>query len=1226
MTSSPRVGASRRTARRATMTADARARGEILAHFWSLAADDAATRKRACEALMRDLRGGGGGADASATRRDDDGDARREDGGADARAYALRRLTRGLSSGRAGARQGFALALSELATFAATPAEALDALDANVAPITKATKGQEARDILLGRLFGAAAVGLALGGREDVSEEERRRCGAEVARRAESLSREKTYLAEPAAACVIELRASLGDETFAGVVEDAGEGLERWLSGDCGGDAGADTLWLACETFEALPRATRDRVQCVRATKKGKKVDWAEMFTRTHLSKISKALLDTAHTHPRMHSAWEMMLREAPGARGVVPLWEIVCEDGLFVSGSHQRRFLGFRVFDTLLSSAEAHEIPALFSSNFIKCLLNNLSAPDNYLHECAVDCLARIVAFASDKNTSSEKKIAVIAALQRQGPTRFDHVTKTNAVQDLVKSLDSDDALHYLESMYAIVTKAPVQDSDVVGTEEELASALANGTGQKRRLWALEQMAGLAPMLPSDKVVELMQFMLFNAYYKAKDGKPGKKGKSNIPASILKSPLEEPTGSVRAACSTRFLAMINSNIRAQRATASKESDEKQNVVDLLSEATSFCRALEGETTVDMIDSIPDECREVRAELFNALDACVGSGDGLAAKVAPLIRVLSVLQVSDWREFTPALQDLPRCVGELVNPKKKSKKPKKDGEGEPEAIDVLTDILLSLLAQPSALLRDVVEHTFKAVSGQVSKEGIQDMLRIIAGPEVGEDAGEGEGDGEEEDVLMEDDDSDVDDDDDDEESDDDDDEEESDDEEDYGEANDAEIAAMRAAASKTVGTAAEDSDDSDSESEGMDDAAMFRIDKLLAEAFKSRQQDLMRKKNLKRATRDFKFRVISLFQLYAKAQPGSAYLPNATVTLLEAMRDSLGKQDPQSAQLAERIAALISKHIAHARDLPELLGDEVTSKTIQSKLLEVIVAANRGAGDAQVFNKAAGAAAAYLLRVLEAVSLHEKGGKAAKVGEEVASENAVDCFREALNMFKSKKSKLKTGFFSQTFARHPALASALLPELFSLVAIDADKPNARGEFLRLEALKLVNPVIQSGKKRYPPLAKSATKSMKTLSASLAAAIGAPYKNKNTRADACQQAANCIESLNRLIGDIEIKTIIDVDAVVDAVAKQMSQPPALPQKAQKAFQRICALLDRAVPDVEMQPKSDANDNDGGDGSESEEDAPKPKKDKKSKKKRDSSGGGENSSKKKVKKNR
>ena len=139
---------------------------------------------------------------------------------------------------------------------------------------------------------------------------------------------------------------------------------------------------------------------------------------------------------------------------------------------------------------------------------MNNLSAPDNYLHECAVDCLARIVAFASDKETESSKKIAVIAALQRQGPTRFDNVTKTNAVQDLVKSLDSEDAVHYLEGMYGIVTAAPEQDPDVVGTEEELASALANGTNQKRRLWALEQMAGLIPMLPNNKFVELMQFI----------------------------------------------------------------------------------------------------------------------------------------------------------------------------------------------------------------------------------------------------------------------------------------------------------------------------------------------------------------------------------------------------------------------------------------------------------------------------------------------------------------------------------------------------------------------------------------------------------------------------------------------------------------------------------------------------------------------------------------------
>jgi len=1188
---------------------------EILSQFWTLASEDGDARRRACEALVGALRGehrrrddasgksGGGGARGEERRRDDDDDDDDDDEDEEeetngrasegVKEYALRRLTRGLSSGRGGARQGFALALCELACEPSgpSPKEALRALDANLAPITKGTKGMEARDILLGRLFGAAAVARALESRKDVGEEERVECGASVVERARALAKEKAYLAEPAAACVIEVKNSLGIKTFASVAERV-EGLGEWLSADCSAEAGADTLWLACELYDALPAKMRETIGCVpqTASSGGKKaskggVNWAEMFTRTHLRKISNALTEGANTHPRVHSAWEMMLREAKKVGGNVQLWETVCEDGLFVSGSHHKRFLGFRIFDSMLSEAEAHEIPALFSANFVKCLLNNLSSPDNYLHECAVDCLARIVAFASDTKTDSEKKIAVIAALQRQGPTRFDNVTKTNAVQDLVKGLDADDATRYMESMYDVVTTTPEQDPDVLGTEEELASALANGAGQKRRLWALEQMAGLSAMLPKEKTVELMQFMLFHAFYKL-SGK-ATKAKSRVPDFIRKNPLGEPTGSVRTACATRFLAMINSNIRAQRSAANKDDESKVEVVDLLTEAVTFCRDLEKDKSIEMFDAIPGEYQEVRDELFKALDACDASEDDLAAKVTPLIRVLSLLQVSDWREFTPALQDLPRCVGELIDAKKK-KRSKKGDEEEPQAIDVLTDILFSLLAQPSALLRDVVEHTFKAVSGRVSKEGIQDMLRIIAGPEVTD---EGDEDEEEDDLLTEADDSDDSEAEDSEEEEDDDSDDDSDDddsegEEDHGEANEAEIAAMRAAASKVLGTTNDDDDD-DSESEDMDDAAMFRIDKLLAEAFKSRQQDLMRKKNLKRATRDFKFRVISLFELYAKAQPGSAYLPGAAVTLLDATREALGKQDPQSTQLAERLASLISKHISHARDLPELIGDEVTAESLQAGLKSIIVATNKGAGEAKVFNRASSAAAAYLLRVLEAVVLHESGAKAPATGEEVASSNSVACFREALEMFKSKRSKLKTSFFSQMFAKHPALAAALLPELFGLVALDADKANARGEFLRLEALKLVNPVIQSSKKRYPSLAKSVKKSIKLVSASLAAAIAAPYKNKNTRADACQQVAVCIESLDRLLGDTSIKSIIDVDAITDAIAKQMSKPPAIPQKASKAFARICNLLGCAVPDVEMREASDDEDVDGGD---------------------------------------
>ena len=141
-------------------------------------------------------------------------------------------------------RQGFALALSELArgaTAKLTPGQALEALDANVAPITKSTKGSEIRDIFLGRLFGAGAVARALQGGGGGSDEERARCGGDVARRARAVAMEKMHLAEPAAACVIELKSSLGVELFGTVVERE-PSIREWLSADCSEKGGAETV------------------------------------------------------------------------------------------------------------------------------------------------------------------------------------------------------------------------------------------------------------------------------------------------------------------------------------------------------------------------------------------------------------------------------------------------------------------------------------------------------------------------------------------------------------------------------------------------------------------------------------------------------------------------------------------------------------------------------------------------------------------------------------------------------------------------------------------------------------------------------------------------------------------------------------------------------------------------------------------------------------------------
>ena len=111
--------------------------------------------------------------------------------------------------------------------------------------------------------------------------------------------------------------------------------------------------------------------------------------------------------------------------------------------------------------------------------------------------------------------------------------------------------------------------------------------------------------------------------------------------------------------------------------------------------------------------------------------------------------------------------------------------------------------------------------------------------------------------------------------------------------------------------------------------DAMDDDAMFSIDKRRwARRSSRRRDDITRKKSLVRATRDFKFRVLALLELYARAQPGSPWLPGTALPLLGAMQTALAAGTPQASALAERIGGVLTKHVCHARDLPNDAGTE----------------------------------------------------------------------------------------------------------------------------------------------------------------------------------------------------------------------------------------------------------------------------------------------------------
>jgi hypothetical protein len=147
---------------------------------------------------------------------------------------------------------------------------------------------------------------------------------------------------------------------------------------------------------------------------------------------------------------------------------------------------------------------------------------------------------------------------------------------------------------------------------------------------------------------------------------------------------------------------------------------------------------------------------------------------------------LAALQLTDMNDFSPVLMDLAQ-VAERACPAakkpaaaakraaaaaakkggKKSKKADSDDEEESDDddaedsdtawIEVVVDLLLSLLVKPSALLRTLAVKTFAAVSGDLTATALGDLLRVVASTkEDGDDADADEVDGDVESEMDED--------------------------------------------------------------------------------------------------------------------------------------------------------------------------------------------------------------------------------------------------------------------------------------------------------------------------------------------------------------------------------------------------------------------------------------------------------------------------------------
>ncbi|XP_033954572.1 myb-binding protein 1A-like protein [Pseudochaenichthys georgianus] len=418
-------------------------------------------------------------------------------------------------------------------------------------------------------------------------------------------------------------------------------------------------------------------------------------------------------------------------------------------------------------------------------------------------------------------------------------------------------------------------------------------------------------------------------------------------------------------------------------------------------------------------------------------------------------------------ELLVIMKDLQSCMDKAQEKKAKKKKEavEQEEEEEPEWVEVMVDILLSLLSQPSRHIRQVCRTVFSSICPNVTAAALTAILDVLDPERDDEDdaavvvtddnktqkKNTNEEDDEEDEDMEKSDGSDEDSDEgeDDEAMEDDDaedDEDEEDDEEEVGPVDqNFRIKMMKILQNQNAMTIAGTEGDGSSDEE-MDDDAMLQLDKGLAELFSEQKKKAQAKKDEKTKmqkekalVRDFKIKVLDLLEVFVARQAGSPLVLGLVEPLLTIIdRGMSSDSDQQEQDFLRRAADIFRNQLCRSKVYCKTVGDREGEL---HDLLEKLMTKSQKLSDSSVclyyFS-----ASLYVVKVL-------RGAPAAEAKEDATADGAAGSdlkfmgsldvdrvskiFIEALNSFMGRrKSPLSAQMFTDLFTRFPGLCVKML--------------------------------------------------------------------------------------------------------------------------------------------------------------------------------------------------
>ena len=471
--------------------------------------------------------------------------------------------------------------------------------------VTGSVRGQEERDLLLGRLFTCLAV--ARSGRLGDTDAEWASVGTELLETAIGLFAKRKVLRSLAAQAVVALVEQMPPALFCShpVVEQLGSALGRGGKAKAGkgeeeegeeeegaeamevDEADAEDLGLEELNPDQLLVALavqgylRKHALLKSASLSTKLPGWLLASKRLLKAKRAPKLIEplkaSSAAFPRVHPVWDRLLDEVllphssssssskddddGDEAAFTALWALVV-DGTLAKGTHERKALSLLLLQKVAPRVAAGQLAGCLSPHVLKVLLAALSTAgtaDQVLQPLAKQTLDGLLSLAAEDR---ERRLAVASGLLARCDVNFDMKTGTKAVQGLLDGLGPKELLAFVRQLardFEAADEAMVEaGKGGPDGEEEEDKAAAAATALARKVWAIDALYALSksPALAQggaeeeEVVVQILRLLLALAYFDVAglaaeeegSGKGSKKRSSSRAAAKGKKGQEEAT------------------------------------------------------------------------------------------------------------------------------------------------------------------------------------------------------------------------------------------------------------------------------------------------------------------------------------------------------------------------------------------------------------------------------------------------------------------------------------------------------------------------------------------------------------------------------------------------------------------------------------------------------------------------------------------------------------